>query len=411
MIGGVVGFDQEQAASRNGPYPKADPVYSCGSDTNEFAAELAVIDSPTAAKVQREWGDVIQDRLYSIAGTIQNVTLFNADLPFTHPFGNDMTFDITPDAPFADMPQVVGEGEPEGGPAGTLHWEIERGLIPHGGPGTDDFLEGFAPQDGDRIATYGRWIVDCGHNDYHTELHPPVFVAVGHQDGQATVAHAWYVPYYFSQLYNPDPIFSNQLRDASRFEDENTKTFPRYLVAELLRVGHLGPEGPLCCHDRIETHALVTANTASPVDWWVCAPGSKPGGSHLSVSYGITARPGVTISVTQRDDMGCASFHAEIGPDYLPLDPIRKTCEIEWDSLNEQAQGALGDPTLDVRELIEAQVPPSFVAGVEQNPLIDCYDPLQVSAPGESGKDQSISTVSTDQPYPFYGTITVAWAP
>jgi hypothetical protein len=409
VVGGGVGFDQAAAGAKNGPYPKADPLYACGSNTNTFAAELATT-SATQAKVQREWGDVIKDRLYSVAGSLQNVTLFNGDLPFTHPFGDDMTFDITLDAPYTDLAQVVGTGEAEGGAAGTLHWEIERGLVPHQGPGGDDFLDGFMPVDGDRIATYGRWIVDCGHNDFHTEIHPPVFVTFGHQDGQSTVAHGWYTPYRYTQLLNPDPILSSEVSNDARFQDPNTKTFPRYLVAELLRVGHLGPEGPLCCHDSIQTHQLIEANTESPVDWYVCAPGPKPGGAHLSVSYGITVRPGVSVTVTPDEAIGCAAFHLEIGPSYHPLDPVRKTCLLSWDSLNKQAQDAIGDPTIDVKKLIEAQVPPSFIPAVELDPSVDCYDTFQVPAPGEAGNDQSIATVSTDQPYPFYGTMTVSWS-
>jgi hypothetical protein len=31
---------------------------------------------------------------------------------------------------------------------------------------------------GARIATFGRWIVDCGHNDLHTEIHAPLLMAV-----------------------------------------------------------------------------------------------------------------------------------------------------------------------------------------------------------------------------------------
>jgi hypothetical protein len=411
VLGGIVGFDQTAIGEINGPYPKADPVYSCGSDTNEFAAELAVIDSPTEAKVQREWGDVIKDRQYFISGTIQDFEFSGGDLTFTHPFANDITFNIKPDPAFADMAQVVGEGEAEGGTRDALHWEIERGLAPHKGMGLEDYLDGWVPQNGDRIATYGRWIIDCGHNDYHTELHPPTFVAFGHQDGQATVSHAWYNPYYYTQLLNPNPILSNQLTNDARFSDPDTKTFPKYLVAELLRVGHLGPEGPLCCHDEIQAHELLTANTASPIDWYVCAPSPKPGGSHLSVSYGITVRPGVTVTVTPDEGLGCAAFHLEIGPSYIPLNPIRKDCSDPWADLNAQAQAALGDPTLDVRDLIESRVPPSFIEGVERDPIVDCYDPLQVPEPGEQGKDQSIATVSTDMPYPFYGTITVSWAP
>jgi len=40
--------------------------------------------------------------------------------------------------------------------------EIEQWLIP----------VGYRPDPGDRALIVGRWIVDCGHDDWHAELHP-----------------------------------------------------------------------------------------------------------------------------------------------------------------------------------------------------------------------------------------------
>src|SRR5215475_2556742 len=61
---------------------------------------------------------------------------------------------------------------------GTLGMEIDHDLIP----------ESYLPHDGDRVAVFGRWIVDCGHGDndqgvsgFHTEIHPPLLVASGRQ--------------------------------------------------------------------------------------------------------------------------------------------------------------------------------------------------------------------------------------
>jgi hypothetical protein len=61
---------------------------------------------------------------------------------------------------------------------GTLGMEIDHDLIP----------ESYLPRDGDRVAVFGRWIVDCGHGDndqgvsgFHTEIHPPLLVASGRQ--------------------------------------------------------------------------------------------------------------------------------------------------------------------------------------------------------------------------------------
>jgi hypothetical protein len=45
---------------------------------------------------------------------------------------------------------------------GSQENEIEQWLIPGG----------YRPEPGDRISMTGRWVVDCGHDDWHTELHP-----------------------------------------------------------------------------------------------------------------------------------------------------------------------------------------------------------------------------------------------
>lgn len=53
----------------------------------------------------------------------------------------------------------------------------------------DLFPDSYQPRDGDRIAVFGRWIVDCGHGDemgssgWHTEIHPPLLVATARSDG------------------------------------------------------------------------------------------------------------------------------------------------------------------------------------------------------------------------------------
>ena len=40
--------------------------------------------------------------------------------------------------------------------------EIERWLVP----------QGYRPDPGDPETAVGRWIIDGGHDDFHTELHP-----------------------------------------------------------------------------------------------------------------------------------------------------------------------------------------------------------------------------------------------
>lgn len=63
---------------------------------------------------------------------------------------------------------------------GFIELEIDRGLLP----------SLYRPRKGDRVAICGRWIVDCGHDIFSTEIHPPLVLATARatSDDSASVA-------------------------------------------------------------------------------------------------------------------------------------------------------------------------------------------------------------------------------
>ncbi len=408
VIGSVVGFDQPLAVQGNGILPTANAPIACGTDKATFGTEL-LTTPPTEAKVTNEWGEIVPGALMAAAGTVNNFQFSMGDLPFTHPFDKDVTFDVNLQTPYQKLAQTVGTGEPEATP-GLLHWELSRGEFPHQDATT--YLPGFVPQDGDQVATVGHWIIDCGHDDYHTEIHPAMFVAFGHPQGSATATHAFYAPYYETQIYTPLPDLVTQFDNVARFNDPNSLTFPQYLTKELIRVGHAGPAGPLCCADRLESHMLLDPNDLSPVAWYVCAPGPKPSGASLAETHQFTVRPGVSITATANEDIGCVQFTAAIGKAFTPAVPARKDCALPWSVLNQQAQAAEDNPDLDVEAAIEklfAPLFPKYVNSVKKDPIVDCFDPPVVPPPGGGAQNQSTVTTSSDQPFPFYGAATVSW--
>jgi hypothetical protein len=123
---------------------------------------------------------------------------------FVHPFGNDFQYYIAPDPQYEilcggsntginpdngdvdkeynEATQVARSGttNPDGSVKRKgLGLKADKGVI---GVETDYLL---VPQafrdlivDGARVATFGRWIVDCGHDDFHTEIHAPLLMAV-----------------------------------------------------------------------------------------------------------------------------------------------------------------------------------------------------------------------------------------
>jgi len=404
VVHGTLGFDETTAVQTDtlgsGTFPTANSFFSCGTSTATFATEI--LTNPLHAKVRFEWGDVVPGLQAFASGSVTDLSIgHGGDLPFTHPFGDDMTFDMKLDSPYTSLSQTVGSA-PNDIPAGTLHTEVPEGLIPHGTDGS--FQPGFTPTEGDQSAAYGPWIVDCGHPDFHTEIHPPTVIAFGHQEGSATVTHAFYNPYTVTQLFTPFAKDAADFPNTSRLTDPNTLPFPTTAFKLLLRIGHLGPPGPLCCANRLVTHPVIAPNETAPPSWFVCAPGPKPAGGSLSVSSSFTTRSGVKVTVTPNDDIGCAEVSATMGSSYTPQPLQRKSCVLPWSVLSKQAADALGVPGLDIRAAIDTLVPKSFVPAVNRNPVVDCYDPLVAPPLGTSGV-----TVSDSQPYPFYGTVSVSW--
>lgn len=408
VVGGVLGFDANTAALANQPVLTPDPGVVCGSPTEQFGVELIHVASPTQAKVLKEWGEIVPGKQMWASGTVAKFNFSTGDLTFTHPFDKDIITDIKLDRPYQRLAQHVGKagGDPDGPAEGLLHWELSRRLFPHDEKGF--YLPGYVPELGDRIATYGRWIIDCGHDDFHTEIHPPTFLAVAHPLGAKTVAHMFYTPYFETQLYTPNPALSADLGNERRFTDPETRPFPFYLSHQLLSLVHVGAPGPTGFIDHLEAHHLLDANRASPITWHVCAPGLKPAGAKLSASYHFTVRSGVTVTATPDQDTGCVAFTGTVGPKYSPLNPDRLDCADPWAELNQQAGAALGDPTIDIEKAIEQKVPPSFAPLVKRDPSVDCYDPLVAPLPGGAGQQAKVFT-SDDQPFAFYGEAAVSW--
>lgn len=132
-----------------------------------------------------EWVSVLnptveQDDEVGVAGFAVSPDLSGDDLQFTHPFGGDFEFALIPDGAYAGL-LAPSNRDPAGAYSenwqaaqalglplpGLLGMEIDAALVP-----TTD-----RPAHGDRVALFGRWIVDAGHPEFHTEIHPPLLMA------------------------------------------------------------------------------------------------------------------------------------------------------------------------------------------------------------------------------------------
>lgn len=91
------------------------------------------------------------------------------DMPAYHT-SHDQNFDVALDPAYAGLysDADVSEAESEAGESREemeMEWEINY------------FPPEFWPVAGDRVWMMGRWIFDCGHPPYRTEIHPPRAVA------------------------------------------------------------------------------------------------------------------------------------------------------------------------------------------------------------------------------------------
>jgi len=348
-----------------------------------------------------------------VSGVAKDVSLGGGDFPFDHTFGSDMNFDVMLDSPYADAAQRQGVV------AGDLHVELAEGQLPHEerspGPATGQEWEvmseqsrmgiftRFVPDAGSRVIVMGHWIVDCGHTNFQTELHPLTFMANARLSAGKTVVDAFYNPYRETQLYHLDASKALAFDDATRFDPPGGASFPAQLIINVLRIQDLGPM-PYESIDHLESWAMLEPNRTSPVAWRVCAPAGSSG-TRLDVKYHWITRPGVQIDVVADEASSCAVVHTTLGSE-TAAKPTPRVCVTPWDFLNEVAGEEAGIPDLDLQAQLGAFVQPQFKSRLDPAPILNCYDPLQ-GLPLEAEPTEQRIDVSEDLLLPFYGTISV----
>ena len=385
----------------NGTPPSYTAASVCGSDTRTYLAELAN-GNPLDAKVPFEWADIVPGgKQVLISGTAAYTHLGPQDNPFTHPFGNDLSMDVALDPQFGAFSQQLGTAEEK---PGQMHTEIVSGVIPHtvrasqASPNQtweqlSTFNEtgiqpGFSyPSLGDRVLVQGRWIIDCGHNNYGTELHPMSFLVWTQHQGSTTVAHAYGNTVYDSQTY-------------TSFDGSGpAKPFPSYFVSDVLAA----TQGTI---DHLGGSEVETPTVAAPPPWQVCAP-KGTAGHLLAVNYDMVTRPGVDIKVTPDSSTGCATVTVAYTSSFQPASTTLRQCVLPWSYVTQIAQAQYGK-SLDIKGLIDKFVTaPAALAIVNQSPSTSCADALAGPTVNASPSGQHVQ-VDASTSIPFYGVVTVS---
>lgn len=335
------------------------------------------------------------------------------DMPFTHMFGNDWTVDLVLDQRYRNLlaigntnshsllrqdpdagesiriaKEVLGiDPATDYGPAvkGTLHCEIDRGLIPRP----------FRALQGDRVAILGRWVVDVGHNNpYGAEIHPPLLLACARPvSASETFVSLVCRPYLSSQQFGSGGLLSQFYREvAAVFHDP----FKDRMAAR--------PNPPYTT----PFSGIVLAQ------FNIRPPTPPPAGAALTLDFHFTTRPGVVVQVAPTADAALV---------IVTMNDVLYT---------PASLPARHDRFVNPKDLAAAQ--PGFgtvLAGLEAggsidpvNPLAaavfaadyvtDTYDTPQAVSPADSDihslplPSQHFSE-DASQPFPLYGWIRARW--
>lgn len=344
------------------------------------------------------------------------------DVPFTHPFGKrDFNYFLLPDVPFAGLlaPNnkniVADPDEREGqkakieadtlnlviGAEGLLGVEQDVDLIP----------EAYRPRKGmgDRVAVFGRWIIDCGHDNWHSEIHPPLLTAVARPDIAKQLTHVDIIanPYLVDQEFSNGGVLDQ-------------------LAHDLALVNSPLPWIPFT--DRVSAQASFLPSSANlpsrpnmeVFSFVVRPPAPAPTDQHsLHFRMHLTARSGVIVQPfwIDRETVGVVGLFN----DQLRVFPITGTRNWDvtgdelttlhptlgkaWNAMVSQIGGGLGD-------IIKAAVLSQGIRAI----LYDKPTPPDISnAPVTQGFTatnpwgQNPVTVNNNQPYPLIGWMEVQW--
>ena len=362
--------------------------------------------------VVRGWGQY--GSVEAASGWALSVHDSDADVPFTHPFGKrDFNYFLVPDPAAEGLLAPNNAGiihDPDDEEGSAVKAEAEALGITIGSKGVlgveqDVDLIPFAyrPRQGDRVAVFGRWIIDCGHDNWHSEIHPPLLTAVARPDAARQSTHVDLIanPYLVDQEFENGGIL-----------DE--------LVHDLALVNSPIPFIPFI--DRVSAQAGFLPPMAGNqvFSFRMRPPGSAPSNEHmLYFRMHLTARRGVIVQPfwVDSETVGVIGLFT----DDLKVFPVTGTRNWDvsgseltgldsrigklWDSMVVQIGGGMGDfikaavLARGLRAILyDAPVPPDLTNA-----------PVTQGWAATNPWGQNPVTLDENQPFPLIGWMEVEW--
>lgn len=244
--------------------------------------------------------EALEERVVGLSGMLINGGVGGDEVWYTHPFGNDWSGNLALDSGYEFL---FAPGTPESDPdalaaiaaaptiigfpvTNTLHVEFDSGLFP----------ENYRPLPGQEVVVFGRWIVDCGHTNFTTEIHPPLlFVKSDGGDNNAagiTQATITSRPFLVTQTFNGFPLPKHILDDlGAMYSIPADPVISGPIIAATYRM-QARPD--------IETVPFTGIKIMS----FVMRPqfGRISASDRLLVRYQLKVRPGVAVQVVDNGD-------------------------------------------------------------------------------------------------------------
>jgi hypothetical protein len=365
----------------------------------------------------------LENPVVGLTGWVVSPELSQGDVWFVHPFGFDFEYYIVPDPQYEGLLAASNTGVTPGtgaqdsdyvaannaahdigldAPKGVLGVETDQGLMP---PPFRSLITS-----GARIATFGRWIVDCGHEDFHTEIHAPLLMAVATPSPPPRGVRG------ASQMTSLR-IMSRPYTVSQKFAEGN---FIDHLLAEVAKVETTFLGIPMSW--RVEAHPTIftTPYEGRPfIKLLVQPPPIKRNPvlppPTLMVSYHFTHRAGVAVQVYNAGDgtVGIAIVLGDLNPARLPP---KHDLTVQWSQLGDKYSYVID--ALQIADVLTLDILPAII--LNRGILTDIYDapsassPLDnqnVAAPVSADQIQSWAGLSEDdsQPFPIYGWLNVWW--
>jgi hypothetical protein len=331
-----------------------------------------------------------------------------SDNPFLHPFGNDWEFFVAPDTDYLNLigPPKEANGEYVEAVAAA---QSDFGLLPENMVGVEsdhDLIPlPYRVQHGDRVAVWGRWIVDTGHADFHTEIHPPLLLATARAvSANSTTTTVIGRPYLVSQRFSDGPLFEHLEKEAGK------------VAINLPVFGSLRMEA----HPRIMDKAFQGTLQVS----YIVRPPTprKSASDQLMVHFRFKMRTGVSVQLVDAGDAVTVNIVMNDQLYKRAALPRKENLTISRQTLSDADSGAgkayLADEIfqgilslgVDAIILNRGILTDRYDALIQpQNPDFGRFADLPVSALNDPINSSHGISIDNGQPFPIYGTLNLTW--